>query len=222
MPNPMPPPIAAPFPWSEFCDVDCPEAVTSRSWVRKGWRYCTDGRIALRAPAPGEPDTDTREWCPKGNPPNVRDVFEMQQGLDQCRLFPLPDRSHCPNRCRGTGIAPQSKVCDECDGTGGPDCPHCHEHIKCEYCNGTGRYKWSEECAACRPHYTVRLTPETILAPRYVAKLVGLGVPAVWHDGTRDAPARFSIDIDGQPGEGLLMPAAAADQGDAPCAAKSS
>ena len=58
---------------SWFCDSDsdCRYALTA-PWVNGGWEYATNGRIAVRQPAPGQPDVDDG----KKRPINLdRDIF---------------------------------------------------------------------------------------------------------------------------------------------------
>ena len=51
---------------SWFCDTDpdCRYALTT-PWVKGGYEYATNGRIAVRQPAPGQPDVDDGKKRPK-------------------------------------------------------------------------------------------------------------------------------------------------------------
>lgn len=45
--------------WKRFCGYSA-HADLDRPFVRRGWKYATDGAICIRMPAPNEPDTTAR------------------------------------------------------------------------------------------------------------------------------------------------------------------
>lgn len=121
-------------------------------FVRDGFRYATDGRIAVRIAAVGEANTD-------GKSPNCGEVFGP---IDFSAGFaPLPveyerkqnGEGNC-HACDGMGetsdeSVPLQKIkCDECDGTGGTECRTCGHEDYCDECDGKGSWD-ARPCPVC-------------------------------------------------------------------------
>lgn len=118
----------------------------SAPFVARGYRYATDGRILVRVPAPGEPDTPA---VPRRPFPPVADFFRDRPAGD-----PLP--------WPADGLVPQSEECWDCDGRGAIGREVCREcdgegrvlneydsFGDCPSCDGTGRAGVRDPCANC-------------------------------------------------------------------------
>jgi len=86
-----------------FCDPTNGRYDLSTPWVYKGWRYATDGRICVREPAPGEPDTgefrtpSTSTFSP-GKRPRAQEYFAKFSNRGFTKEWPEADCGWCP-RC---------------------------------------------------------------------------------------------------------------------------
>jgi hypothetical protein len=123
---------------------------TTYAWMREpfvlgGWRYATNGFVAVRMPAPGEPDeSDASKRFDK-----MAEVFTSPE------FAPVPWPvgpgvfADIPCRtCDGEGLIGRVK-CGECDGVGSCDCPHCGQDTDCDHCNGKGYVNKGNECPTC-------------------------------------------------------------------------
>ena len=50
---------------SWFCDTEDSRYALTTPWVKDGWQYATNGHIAVRQPAPEQPNTDDVKKRPK-------------------------------------------------------------------------------------------------------------------------------------------------------------
>jgi len=111
-------------------------------FVVGGWRYATDGRIAVRVPAPGEPDAERFIKTIPG-------VFAWNGSAQ--RAWPdtgeVLAQGSCWD-CKGYGLLGRAK-CEECGGTGETVCHHCGNETECEECDGDGFLGTGEHCATC-------------------------------------------------------------------------
>lgn len=193
--------ISAPqFDWSGFCDVEY--EVMETPFVKNGWKCATDGRIAIRVKT-DEQDTPRPEGR-RRDFPNVAGAFELAAMKHQTAIL-LPDITECPE-CQGKFLSEAVVQCDECGGTGETECFHCGHDMDCEECDGSGKVTDEVECETCTARYKVALSEKISLAPRYVLLLLRHGIRSVAHSGDPDVGATFQIHINGQIGEGLLMP----------------
>ncbi len=165
-----------------FCARSDSRYVISTPWVAGGWRYAADGRIAVRVPAGGEPDTvDERKLPPAG------EVF-ARPGVDFAACSePLPT---------GEYLVHPIDRCPRCAGTGFMDSVHCEEcgHLvregpRCEVCGGDGKGRY----LAIGEHWIARR----------LARLIA-GLPGVrWQPGRPfDDVLPFAFDGGGQ---GVVM-----------------
>lgn len=93
-----------------------------RPFVWKGWKYATDGRVLVRVPAPGEPDSSESDGgkVPKG----IEDLIKPVDG----DWMPWPEVEPCES-CRGDGMtACPGCECGHCDGDKDIECTDCHSH----------------------------------------------------------------------------------------------
>ena len=115
-------------------------------WNEGGWRYATDGRIAIRCltdapddlgrhPAVARLFDQADESVIVGEWPNCKDLGQTPTGK-QCSY------------CEGSGLG--SVPCD-CLGTGRCTCEACGGEHRCQRCNGRGRMKHPdrEPCRRC-------------------------------------------------------------------------
>lgn len=183
---------------SPFCggggtrwDIDCP-------WVAHGWRYATDGRICVRVPAGGEPNTVGHR---------VPLIAEFDGfAADLCTVpFAPPDGpwERCPV-CDGTGYG--WRDCDLCEGFGSCHCPKCNADHGCGKCDGTGLLPDSSTtCPECDGRQEVPINQRygnRLLAGKYLAKIAQLPGVKYCEGGTRDTPLPFIADSGLQ---GVLM-----------------
>ena len=93
-------------------------------WAFNGWKYATDGKIAVRVPT-DEPD-DSSE------PHKRPDAAAIFRGFDVTGLVPfaIPELQ---------GV--KEKKCSSCNGRGYSTCDHGHDH-KCNDCDGGTREEW--------------------------------------------------------------------------------
>jgi hypothetical protein len=173
-----------------FCANYDSRYVLSKSFVRKGTRYATDGRICVRVDAAGQDDTE-------GTTPPSEDLGWGGDGdwKPIPAVEPVMSMQKCPH-C----------TCKTCHGSGETECPTCHNDCDCEECDGDG-FDGCEQC-----HETgMMMLPDfyTIdgikIAARYWDKIRALpnvmyALPANKSDRLRPIAFRF----DG--GDGLVMP----------------
>lgn len=127
-----------------FCaGEDHPRKAFTRPFVFNGWRYATDGRIAVRIRALGEPDDAEIKM------PAAEEVFTGEGRAD---WTPWPtdgfadDLATCP-KCKGRGVMNASE-CQKCNGAGNRECEECHHVDQCKSCWGRG-YVGGAKCTEC-------------------------------------------------------------------------
>lgn len=100
-----------------------------------GWRWASDGHMAVREPGPKEPKPDDF--------PDLRDFFRKLPPLHE--MLPLPpldgktisaDCDACPR-----------ETCHTCGGSGECRCRDCDGYHTCGRCDGEGSRRWA--CEAC-------------------------------------------------------------------------
>ncbi len=87
-------------------------------WIHNGWRYASDGAIAVRVPAPGEPDTVP----PEGKLLPDECLAEVFASFPACTAL-LSELAHTKCRtCEGTGqhtcMCATLHTCGVCGGSG--------------------------------------------------------------------------------------------------------
>lgn len=139
------------IPWDIFCDGYACEPWTKRfdlrnPFVRDGYQYATDARIAIRVPAPDLEDTL------RGIPQEM--ITEMHWDHDvhgdwkpwPVRWPVVPGRTVECSRCHGRGKIRPLGNCLKCGATGwrsGVVCVTCNGEgvvysAQCDYCDGKG------------------------------------------------------------------------------------
>lgn len=133
------------FDLTRICDPDCKRHDLSVPWVFGGWRYASNGRIAVRVPANGEPDTKPNPKHP-GKFPKAFEIFKLHS-FSACRSKwkELPSTMTC-SQCFGSGK--KLRECRKCKGLG---CKGCDK-------KGVRAYSDSPMCPAC---LGAKLTPES-------------------------------------------------------------
>ena len=145
--------------FSLFCNTKKGRYHLDEPFFQGGWKYATDGRIAVRAPA-DEPDT-------KGMRPDMAKIFsstspesavpfpELEMADAECQDCDGTGKAmiECPD-CKGDG----STLCPECDGTGEIECGECGDYTDCGLCveddgcprcKGLGTVPEGETCPFC-------------------------------------------------------------------------
>lgn len=146
---------------SRFCqdEILAAKYEMSRPFVVNAWRYATDGKICVRVPALGEPDSEAHDGHPF---PDCETL--PWNGCQQCRSV-LPEKPYvvsseyiekCPD-CKTTEIK-----CEKCDG-GTVRCPHCEFDHVCGHCRGIGYFIRHEpkKCPTCLNLETVKVKRPT-------------------------------------------------------------
>jgi len=161
-----------------FCSVDDYRPGLMTPWAFNGWKYATDGRMAVRVPT-DEPD-DSNEPHKR---PNAAAIF---QGFDVTGLvsFAIP-------KLKGV----HEKKCPSCNGYGHSTCDHGHQH-ECTDCDETGVIEeWPKADIGGND-----------FSERYLSKIVNLpGLLFFAQSANMEAlkPAFFAF---GKNGQGILMP----------------
>lgn len=124
------------FDLTRICDPACKYYDLSRPWVFGGWRYATNGMIAVRVSAEGETDTVAEKTRQPGFP-KAHLEFE-KQGFSLCRSrWKQLDKEAACSQCFGSGE--QQQECQACKGSG---CKRCDQR-------GVRAYADSSVCLAC-------------------------------------------------------------------------
>lgn len=129
--------------WCEH-DTEGSRFAMGQPFVFDGWRYATDGRRAIRVPAPGEPNT-----VAEGRIPRANTAFEgFPETLDELPEAPLTTRGvrDCP-ACDGDGHATR-EPCGQCKGKAECRCG-CGDEHDCHVCRGTGTIGYGR-CGTCK------------------------------------------------------------------------
>lgn len=128
---------------TKFCGKASSAYPFAEPFVAGGWRYATDGRICVRVPAAGEPDSD-------------KVVKHVEQSFAHPRdnAIPWPTNGavygdgECWS-CDGTGYTERTN-CKKCDGRGETFCDHCGRDGDCEECGGKGYSVMDKACRTCK------------------------------------------------------------------------
>jgi hypothetical protein len=169
-----------------FCASEGSRYAISSPWVRGGWEYATDGRIAVRLP------TITADTAEDETGPLLPAFQKFDQYMDAAKCTqPWPDVPYCLH-CFGEGQI-------GCKGCGTDDCEGgCYS--KCPLCNG----------AKSPPGIITASNPHAIevgqhwVALRYDAKIKSLTAvrfQPVAHNAETPVPVPFVFDG----GQGLVM-----------------
>lgn len=171
-----------------FCDPDTSSRYAlDQPWVVDGWRYATDGKVLVRVPATGEPDTPPH---PEGKrrPGKVHEIVPPVDG----KWLPWPEIASC-EKCEGS-----LKIeCESCCGDGQCENCKCGQCHNCGKCDGIGKV----DCDLCdtnssfKPHFG-----DAILALKY-AYLISNLPNVVYLPAKHEAAIRFKFDG----GEGAAM-----------------
>jgi hypothetical protein len=106
-----------------FCAIgDYGVAKMDEPWVLDGWRYATDGRILVRVPAAGVPNTIT---IPDHHFPPAQKLFAESPAVEP---IPWPTAP----------LVLKSIECLQCDGSGRIGCEDCDNLERCLVCGGIG------------------------------------------------------------------------------------
>lgn len=113
-----------------FCDPDTSSRYAlDQPWVVDGWRYATDGRIMVRIPATGEPDSPK----PPDEKKRPKDVASIVESLTGDNWQPWPAIKPC-RICDGKGK--HLEDCENCEGTGTCKSCNCGHKHQCGDCKG--------------------------------------------------------------------------------------
>jgi hypothetical protein len=174
-------------------------------FVRAGYRYATDGRIVVRVPAPGEPDTESDAAAKF---PNADDIFG--KAITPCRApWPVDDyvrKSGTCFRCDGYGEV-DGDECGKCYGSGIKVCPTCEHEEDCDYCDGRGKVNGSP-CPACDSGNSTQYRSHIVVDGRPIqfkyAEMIR-NLPGVQFCASAGGPTSLlGFVFDG--GEGAVMP----------------
>jgi len=92
------------------------------------WTYATDGRIMIRVLAEEYPSEPQREGTPKVGPP----VFPWNHAKASGGEWVKPTKAMLE-------IKVLEAECNDCDGEGRCECPHCMVVSDCTSCDGSGK-----------------------------------------------------------------------------------
>ena len=111
---------------------ECGVYVLHETFVMAGWRYALNGCIAVRVPAPGEPDTVGKR-LPRD--PALSVFRPSKFNAEKCTVrFPEHDGTCFTVKCGGD----HRKRCPVCQGERQCKCPECNHEHECGTCSGTG------------------------------------------------------------------------------------
>lgn len=193
-----------------FCSTDT-EGSWAKNWLKPfivgGWQIATDGKIAVRIPCEGFPDTP-------GIKASVDEVFSRAD-FSTC-ITPWPDTSFVRGgdtcqTCDGYGYLDRVK-CKACDGVGTVECPHCGNEDDCEHCSGKGHVHGGKPCPDCKTkgrcvQDLYRMVGGDCIAAKY-DRLIATLPNVRW--GAKIATGPLPFVFDG--GQGLVMPRHPADK----------
>lgn len=120
-------------------------------WIRQGFIYATDGRIAVRQPIT-QPDTTDY-----GSPANAGQMFDDSKLTGKAITLPDigPEPSAICTDCKGR----KPKKCGTCHGSGECACSVCDSQHTCGSCDGHGKRPW---CSPCDGEGTITRTPLSV------------------------------------------------------------
>lgn len=190
----------------KFCDTDNTRYALNDPFVRAGWQYWCDARIAARVPS-AEPDTVTELRVPRmeyafavaAKKPRGKKAVDSPPYNPTWLLFP-----HCRpcEACGGRGIDLQ---CHVCKGAGEHYCEPCEAFHKCGCCDGTGT--GSRRCESCNSPGAVELfgAEQTRIARHYCEMISALPQAEYAEPSDHEGVLRFRFSLgDGVFGEGIV------------------
>lgn len=161
-----------------FCSVDECRMGLMTPWAFNGWKYATNGRMAVRIPT-DEPNDSNEPY----KRPDASALFK-DFNVDGLESFEIPTLD---------GMI--QKECRHCEGSGEQTCDMGHDH-ECPDCDGDGHYEeWPKQEIGGND-----------FSERYLSKIVNLpGLQFFAQSANMEAlkPAFFTF---GEGGQGLLMP----------------
>ena len=185
-----------------FTGQDARHTSLAAPYILHGYRYATDGTIAVRVPC-DEPDSEVQY-------PNVEALKWEGCASAEKPLPPMPPESEWAegkcSACKGEGRS----ACRECWGEGSYMCPECGQSRECDVCYGDGHTE--EDCEVCGGTGVVRQGPDLSIEN---APDCGLLHWKHWHKmsalpnvqiGEPTADRLMAFRFDG--GEGVVMLAA--------------
>jgi hypothetical protein len=120
-----------------------------KPFVADGWLYACDGRIAIRLPAPGEPDSvadNDRKFPGK----TMTEIFNRLSAIDAWAPWPAAayvERVAQCDSCEGWGRV-EREECSSCHGSGEVECTRCYHTAECDDCLGKG-VRGGKRCTEC-------------------------------------------------------------------------
>lgn len=182
--------------WALCVESDYSRYNIGKPFIQNGWRYATDGRIAIREPAPGESDSE-------GKYPRMVELFKPAKCTEP---WPEPTGEVRWDRCDdccGSGVA--HDICPECNGKGMEECPKSGNVEECGKCKGAGTIPTDMPCPVCNGQKVVACPMQTVdgrwLDARYTQALYELGA-MFYRNGRRYSVLEFRIGMI----EGRLLP----------------
>ena len=171
-----------------FCEKEPCRYGINEPFVVGGFRYATDGKLAVRVPADGEPDADYKIKLPR----KIGELFKP--AAVEWLLWPAVEV--CGN-CNGSGVVLGD--CDMCSGTGDHECS-CGDKHECGYCEGDGKV---DDLCDCRRAVggSVKCGASEI-SMYYSRKISQLPRASYQPTATPATPVHFKFDG----GEGVVMP----------------
>ena len=174
-------------------------------WNFKGFRYATDGRIAVRVPT-DEPDSDDLSKQPANGDvtsafPPIGDL--LGQWSDATPIM----RECCCIECEGEREVGGDK-CPGCDGDGEVRCPTCWRNHDCDECGGHGKIN-RKRCPRCQGKMVgafeqavaYRFQTGHAIAAKYYESIARLPNARYGKKSLLDMPLRFTFDG----GDGVVM-----------------
>jgi len=146
--------LTHPIDWATFCSHPSNKP-TDVPFILNGWKYATNGYIAIRRPSTQPPSqTPTLPWPP------IESVFAWPEDL---AFLPTPGivgdpkLIECPH-CNGHRRQPVQ--CCTCKGTGSCTCSRCQGEHDCGKCRGNGEVYTGAPCNRCRASGKVLTVPD--------------------------------------------------------------
>lgn len=137
---------------NKFCSTDKSRTYLTVPWEMNGFKYATDGHLAIRVPrglgsTPGITDNAKKYLS---GVPGMIDAAKLDV-KHWIKLLKLPELPPC-KKCNGTTEAPKSSECPECEGMGEAIAENdYHEYeVECKTCDGDGEVLGDGVCKRCR------------------------------------------------------------------------
>jgi len=174
-------------------------------FIHQQKQYATNGRIAIRRPALGMPNSK-REFLPESLFKSIRDMFVQHKSKVAFVDIGSQDQRETCSYCYGRGR--QTETCSQCDGDGSCQCITCDHIHECGMCSGNGDTFTMDPCNTCKGSGILVFHSDQYIGNRYfrgeylskISTLPNLQLSAV-HVTDKDCPMYFTFDG----GEGLLM-----------------